>query len=197
MSKSVEKFIQQQLAIAGDTMTKDFLDCVSSLGLLVVKGEKSMRKASQLSEMIHSNKHGLSSVQEYLNEHPITAFELLNLIGIERAKGESELESAIKSKAASKKKDQIWKREIVKPEWEKWQKEPDLYKSKADFARKMLKLEDCPLDNENLKKATDTISVWCRNWKRGDNRSKPTYDDLKEEREMRLELDSLIKKNTL
>lgn len=179
----------------GLKVPQEFLDCAARLGLLAVKGMKSTSKASQLSEMIHSHENGLSSIQEYLNEHPITAFELLNLITLERAKGESELERAIKSKNSNQRDHQVWKRETVKPKWDEWQQQPELYKSKKAFAANMLSLESCPLKNADSQKAIETISDWCRKWERGDNQSNPTYDDMKAQREMRLEVDRSIKKH--
>ncbi|MDI1278517.1 hypothetical protein [Methylobacter sp.] len=177
----------------GLKVPQEFLDCASSVGLFFVNATNSFREASRLSEMFHSNEHGLSSIQEHLNAHPITAHELLNLISIERAKGESELESATRSYAASKRGHQVWKSKTVKLEWDRWQKEPDQYESKKDFASSMLELESCPLKNDDSQKAIETISDWCRKWERGGNQSKHDYEKLKEERAMFNELIKKIK----
>ena len=135
MKKSVEErafLLQQRLARRAEKGLKvpqEFLDCASSMGSLFVKTMQSFNQARALSEMIHSNEHGLSSIQEQLTEHPINALTLMNIISIERAKGESDLEKHLKTKNgqdnAQKKLDndpkQKWKRETVKPEWENWQ----------------------------------------------------------------------------
>lgn len=59
------------------------------------------QEAEHLSKMIHSEDEGFSSIQKYLEGHPIDAHVLANLIGIERDLSESALEKSLRKAQTS------------------------------------------------------------------------------------------------
>lgn len=65
----------------------------------------------------------------------------------------------IKAKLANDPKQTAKK--YVKDCWLVWQEEPERYKGKTDFARKMLKQEQC-----NSLKSQVKITNWCREWEK-------------------------------
>ena len=177
----------------GLKVPQEFLDFAS----IFITAQSGFKQAIQLSDMLHSDQHGLSSIQEFLNENPLNSLSLMNLISIERAKGESELEKEIKRKMAeenakrklAKDLKQQWKHEVVKPKWLEWQKNPDLYK-KADFIRAMYKLPSCPLKKEDEESGLKTIGNWCTSWKKemSGKGVKPAQIERQEKNDMVLQL---------
>ena len=74
----------------GLKVPQEFLDCADSLGLLVVKTDKANKDAALLTKMRRSDEHGLSSIQEYLNEHPVDALTFMRLLTVEKANQQSD-----------------------------------------------------------------------------------------------------------
>ncbi len=77
-------------------------EIATTVGAFVATNVAATQTAEALSTMLHSGDHGMSSIQQYLTEQPLTAFALLRLIRIERARGASQLELEAHKKMSSK-----------------------------------------------------------------------------------------------
>jgi hypothetical protein len=81
-----------------------------------------------------------------------------NQSSFEKAKSEL-AKQAVKAKLLNSPKQKA--KEFIKDCWLTWQEEPERYKSKAEFAREMLKQEQCKSLVSQIK-----ITDWCRGWEK-------------------------------
>lgn len=96
----------------------------ASVGLFMAKTKVATQNAEEISTMLHASAHSLSSIQEFINEHPIDALTVVRLISLERERGVSRIEIEAHKRMSSKggtKRDEILghkaKRESILQLW--------------------------------------------------------------------------------
>ena len=96
----------------------------ASVGLFMAKNIVATQNAEEISTMLHASAHSLSSIQEFINEHPIDALTVVRLIRLERERGVSRIEIEAHKKMSSNggtKRDEILghkaKRESIRQLW--------------------------------------------------------------------------------
>jgi hypothetical protein len=67
-------------------------EVAASIGAFFVAQAAARKAAEKLSEMLHSEAHGLGSIQEHLDAYPVGALALIRLIGLERQREAGHLE---------------------------------------------------------------------------------------------------------
>lgn len=102
LSEREWRLMQRAARRPGTKAGKDLEAFAAMAGAFVIANSEASRAAESLSDMLHSDAHGMSSIQEYLDAHPLGALALLRLIRVERERGAGRLEKEAHKKMSSK-----------------------------------------------------------------------------------------------